>query len=165
MKSIENPGGFVFRPDLKPPVPPPQRKAGGKTGGSGFLSLFRSSEEAEAGSAGGGDASLDPVVLEAQVDRIHELGQNLLKMQTLEQVRAYKSAVRALLDHFVKNGLSAEELVSNRSVMNQKKYTIVKVVDEKLEKLVTGILQSQVKQLDILARLEEIQGLLVDLVH
>ena len=163
MKSIDNPGGFVFRPDIKPPPVLARRKA--KAGGSGFLSLFRSTDEAGEGSGSDQEAGLDPAILETQVDRIHELGQGLLKMQTLDHVKAYKAAVRTLVDYFVKNGLAAEELISNRSVMNQKKYTIVKVLDEKLEKLVTGILQSQVKQLDILARLEEIQGLLVDLIH
>ena len=162
MKTVENPGGFVFRPDIKVPTALVRKK----TGGSAFMSLFRQSDEADASHGSGSDgAGLDPVVLETQVDRIHELGQLLLKMQTLEQVKAYKAAIRALLERFVKYGLSAEELVSNRSVMNQKKYTIIKVIDEKLEKLVTGILQSQAKQLDILSRLEEIQGLLVDLIH
>jgi uncharacterized protein YaaR (DUF327 family) len=165
MKSVENPGGFVFRPDLKPAAGHPGQ-ARKRAGGASFLSIFRSADDGEESrtAAGGGDG-LDPAQLEAQVDRIHELGQGLLKLQTLEQVKAYKAAVKALLDHFVRNGLEAAEMVSNRSVLNQKKYTIVKVIDDKLEKLVTGILQSQVRQLDVLAKLEEIQGLLVDLIH
>ena len=161
MKTVENPGGFVFRPDIK--LPPAQGRK--KSAGGSFMSLFRGADEAERSSSEAGGGALAPELLEAQIDRIHELGQGLLKMQTLDQVRAYKAAVRGLVDHYVKHGLVAEELVSNRSVMNQKKYTIVKVIDEKLEKLITGILQSQVKQLDILSRLEEIQGLLVDLIH
>lgn len=162
MKSVENPGGFMFRPDIKQPPAGPARK---KPASSSFMSIFRAADEREGDNATASGDGLDPAVLEAKIDRIHELGQGLLKLQTLEQVRAYKAAVKNLLDHFVRNGLEAEELVSNRNIMNQKKYTIVKVIDEKLEKLVTGILQTQARQLDILSRLEEIQGLLVDLIH
>lgn len=160
MKPVDNQGGFVFRPDLKP-APVAQRK---KSAGKSFMALFRPAE-AEAGAEEVDPDAAGPEGLEEQLDRIHELGQKLLKSQTLEQVKAYKAAVKAFMQHFLRHGIEAGELVSNRSVMNQKKYTIVRIVDENLERLVTGILQSQVKQMDILSRLEEIQGLLVDLVH
>jgi len=99
------------------------------------------------------------------MDQIHDLGQKLMKQQTLEHVKAYKAAIKALMQHFIQYGLETNELISNRNVMNQKKYTIISVIDEKLERLVSGILQSQVKQMDMLAKLEEIQGLLIDLIH
>jgi uncharacterized protein YaaR (DUF327 family) len=40
----------------------------------------------------------------------------------------------------------------------------VKIIDNKLESLVQAVLQNQGKQLDVLERINEIRGLLVDLI-
>jgi len=47
--------------------------------------------------------------------------------------------------------------------MQQKKYVIIRVIDEKLEDLAAHVLKSQGEQLDILDRIDEINGLLIDL--
>ena len=49
--------------------------------------------------------------------------------------------------------------------MNRKKYTLVQVADRKLEELAVAILSGQAAQLDILARVEEINGLLVNMLQ
>ena len=163
MKPVENPGAYIFRSDIKAPIPAQSEKK--KSVGKSFMSLFKS--DGKTGSAEINDAGeqASPAELEQQLDQIHDIGQKLLKMQTLEQVKAYKAAVKAFMQYFLQHGIEAEEMVSNRSVLNQKKYTIIRIIDEKLERLVTGILQSQVKQMEILSKLEEIQGLLVNLMH
>jgi hypothetical protein len=65
----------------------------------------------------------------------------------------------------VERGLIVEENVSGRNVLNRKKFALIKVIDEKLERLALGILQTQKDQFDILARVDEINGLLVDLLR
>ncbi len=57
-------------------------------------------------------------------------------------------------DVFLKNGIP---------VLDEKKWVKIKVVDEKLEKLASYIVQSQKNQLTILKKIEEIEGILVDL--
>jgi uncharacterized protein YaaR (DUF327 family) len=47
----------------------------------------------------------------------------------------------------------------------RKVYHLIQVVDQKLETLASGILSGQLRQLEILARLDEITGLLVDLMQ
>jgi uncharacterized protein YaaR (DUF327 family) len=47
--------------------------------------------------------------------------------------------------------------------MEQKQYTLIKVVDTKLEKLASYILSSQKNQIEILRGVDEIYGLLVNL--
>jgi uncharacterized protein YaaR (DUF327 family) len=42
---------------------------------------------------------------------------------------------------------------------------LIQVVDQKLEQLAAGILTGQASQLELLARVDEIAGLLVDLLH
>jgi uncharacterized protein YaaR (DUF327 family) len=39
------------------------------------------------------------------------------------------------------------------------------VIDQKLDRLVQGMLQSQGSQMELMSRVEEIHGLLVDLSH
>lgn len=165
MKPVENPAAFLYRTDIKPPPGPSSEKK--KATGKSFLSLFRTAAETErSGVEAEGDVAADKAQLEAQLDLIHDIGQKLLKQQTLDQVKAYKTAIKSFMQHFLRYGMETEEVVSSsRNIMNQKKYTIIRVIDEKLERLVTGILQSQVKQMEILSKLEEIQGLLVNLVH
>ena len=48
--------------------------------------------------------------------------------------------------------------------MKKKRFTLVKVIDEKLESLVAEILRGQSEQLKILERIEEINGLIVDII-
>lgn len=164
MKSVDNPSSFLFRPDAASAssANTQQKK---KTEKSSFLSIFRSGagdNDEEQGSSPGGISEQE---IEKHLDRIHMLGQGLVKNHGIEQIREYKKAVQSLMKYFVDTGLRAEEQVSSRNILNQKKYYIVKVIDEKLEHLVAAVLQSQTKQIDILAKLEEIQGLLVDLMH
>jgi uncharacterized protein YaaR (DUF327 family) len=49
--------------------------------------------------------------------------------------------------------------------LKRKKFTQVEIIDQKLEQLAAGILSNQKDQLGLLGKIEEINGLLVDLLH
>jgi len=57
------------------------------------------------------------------------------------------------------------EKTSGGNILKRKKFTTVVVVDEKLERLAAEVLSSQRDRLEILRRLDEIHGLLVDLLR
>ena len=101
--------------------------------------------------------------LEGLLDEVHESGEALLQSQSLDNIRKYRQAVRAFLDHVLNRMLAVEEQVSGGSVLRRKRFTQVKVIDGKLERLAAEVLQSQGKQLDLLEKINEIQGLLIDL--
>jgi uncharacterized protein YaaR (DUF327 family) len=82
-----------------------------------------------------------------------------------EEIRHYKQAVRGFLHYVVKNGFDTKEQASGVNIMKRKVHTLVQVVDHKLEQLAAAVLSGQSSQLDLLARLEEINGLLVDLLE
>jgi len=109
--------------------------------------------------------SLSDAELEAMLDDIHRLGDLVRKQASLGTMRDYRRAVGAFIHVVVERGLTVEENSSGHNILNRKKFALVKVIDEKLERLATGILQTQKDQLDILARIDEINGLLVDLVR
>jgi uncharacterized protein YaaR (DUF327 family) len=49
--------------------------------------------------------------------------------------------------------------------MKRKSHAGIMVVDRKLEQLAAGILSGQTSQLELLARIEEITGILIDLLQ
>ena len=64
----------------------------------------------------------------------------------------------------VNHSLDVKSIISGGlNPMKQKNYTIVKIIDEKVEKLTRELLFNQLEKLQILERLDEIKGLLVNL--
>ncbi len=167
MKPVDNQGLPFVRSDLVANEKQKSEKKK-KLPTSSFFSLLGKSEE-------NGDIDNSAALLQKEADReaeigkqldeIHSLGQQLTKRQSMETIKAYKAAVKKLLMDYLNNGMELEEQISSRNILQQKKYLILRVIDEKLEKLVVGVLQTQVKQIDLLTKLEELQGLLVDLLH
>ncbi|MCF6334183.1 MAG: YaaR family protein [Spirochaetales bacterium] len=103
--------------------------------------------------------------LEDIMDRVHETGEQLKELPTLDNVKSYKLAVSGFLKFVVKNSLTAETRAGANfnPLKKQKRYTIIRIVDEKLERLAAGVLQNQGDNLFILEKIEEINGLIVDL--
>jgi len=97
------------------------------------------------------------------LDGVHESGEELKARPFPEEIKKYKAAVRSFLHYVVENGYTVEERMSGTNILKRKKFTLVQVVDRKLEQLAAGILAGQSSQLDILARVDEITGLLIDL--
>ncbi|MDR1987093.1 MAG: DUF327 family protein [Treponema sp.] len=99
------------------------------------------------------------------LDAVHSAGDDLKRRPLPEEILRYKTAVRNFLHYVVKHGYTTEKQVSGTNLLKRKNFAIVQVVDRKLEQLAAGILAGQTVQLEILARLEEITGLLVDIMQ
>jgi len=103
--------------------------------------------------------------LEKMLDDIHSIGEKIREDVTFGMISKYRSAVRAFLKHVVSNALEVEEKHSSPNILRQKKYTIVKVIDGKLERLASGVLMNQHGTFEVLAKIDEINGLLIDLIR
>ena len=103
--------------------------------------------------------------VEVLLDEVHEAGEALKRDPVFGPLNGYKTAVRRFLRYVLDNALETGEIlgIRNPETMLQKKYIAVRVVDEKLESLAAHVLKGQADQLDILRRIDEINGLLVDL--
>lgn len=103
--------------------------------------------------------------LEDLLDDIHESGDLLKDVPSLQNVKIYKGAVSKFLRFIVKNSLETETTAGSNfnPLKKQKKYTIIRIVDEKLERLAAGVLQNQSDKLNILDKIEEINGLIINL--
>ena len=102
---------------------------------------------------------------EELLDTIHVLGEELVRAHTLVNLDHYRDAVRAFLRIVVSDGLEVQETESGAHVMNRKRFTTVAVVDQKLDKLAGALMATQAEPLALLARVQEIEGLLVNLLQ
>ena len=108
------------------------------------------------------------------LDEVHTTGDALSKRPFPPEIAAYKEAVRNFVHYVVENSYDTEEQTSKVKIRRQsegveireqKKFTLVKIIDSKLEGMAAAILQGQLSQLTILEKLDEIKGLLVDLLE
>ncbi len=104
-------------------------------------------------------------ILQQLLDEVHEKGEELKEKPFTEQIRQYKAAVRNFLQYVIEKGFIIKEQTSGSNILKRKKYTLVQVIDKKLEQLAAGILSGQCTQLDILSRVDEIKGLLINLLQ
>ncbi|MDR2393949.1 MAG: DUF327 family protein [Treponema sp.] len=131
---------------------------------SGILEHINRDAEAEP-MATVGDLPLSEQGLNELLDAVHTTGDTLKNRPFPEEILQYKTAVRNFLHYVVKHGYTMEKQVSGTNLLKRKNFAIVQVVDRKLEQLAAGILAGQIVQLEILKRLEEITGLLVDVMQ
>ena len=82
----------------------------------------------------------------------------------MEAIKEYRQQVKAFIKFAVEHSIAVEETTSGANILKRKRFTMVKVIDEKLEALAVSVLAAQKEQLAILAQIDEINGLLVNLV-
>ena len=102
--------------------------------------------------------------LEQMLDDLHQAGDALKRSGASERINEYKRAVRAFVDYVVHNALEVGRVSSPIGVRQRKSYLLVSVIDGKLERLASAVLERQTQQMQIVQRIDEINGLLVDLI-
>ncbi|MDR1179094.1 MAG: DUF327 family protein [Spirochaetales bacterium] len=96
------------------------------------------------------------------LDAVHTRGETLKKTPTLKNADDYKQAVQRFIKLIVASCYELE--VSERKHHGELKPDIqIRIIDAKLEKLAAQIMRGQKEELEILRRVDEIYGLLVDL--
>jgi uncharacterized protein YaaR (DUF327 family) len=113
------------------------------------------------------------------MDEVRSAGDILQSRPFPEEIMRYKQAVRSFINYVVQNAYSLEHEKGipkflrpgfsgqrgTPDAMSQKQYTKIQVIDKKLEDLAAMLLSSQARQMELASRLEEIKGLLVDLLQ
>ena len=129
----------------------------------GFLNR---ADPAEAGGGVLGPGQSTEADFEALLDLVYDQGQELARNPSPENVVAYKKAVARFIRQVVDGSVEITETEGRmRKDMKKPRYAILHVVDEKLEKLGAYVLQNQRDKLEILRKVDELHGLLVDLRH
>ena len=152
-------------------------KRGGASGFSRIFNEFRSKTADELGSVHEMPVSEETVVF--LMDEVHSAGSALRDRPCPDEILRYKQAVRNFMHYVVKNGFTLEHENGLPRFMKpgfsgqrgtdesreQKRYTKIQIIDKKLEDMAAGILAGQLDQLKMISGLEEINGLLIDLLQ
>jgi uncharacterized protein YaaR (DUF327 family) len=104
------------------------------------------------------------------LDDVHSAGDALSRRPFPEEIKAYKQAVRNFVNYVVENGYTMEHengipKYSRPGIKEHRRYTKIQVIDKKLEGLAAAIMRGQANQFSILAKTDEIRGLLIDLME
>jgi len=161
---------FPEGPSPFAPLPQKKNDEGKKAGrGKGIFrtSLAKAIDENDAaeGSGAGLPAEYSDGPIGDLLDAVHEAGDRLKEHLSIAQVQAYKNAVRNFVHHVVENAWSVEKKTSGGNILKRKEFYRLAVIDESLEKLAAEILRNQRDRLEILRRIDEINGMLVDLLQ
>ena len=94
---------------------------------------------------------------------IDEQGRRLSDRVDVKEFEKYRRLIRDFLDEIVSNGytFSKEDAYSSRG--RHRYIATVKVVDEKLDELGKEVMKEQADKIEILHRIDDIRGLLLDL--
>jgi uncharacterized protein YaaR (DUF327 family) len=95
------------------------------------------------------------------VEEITRQGERFSKNPTLQELKLYKSMIREFLKYVTDRMFSVEHHTGGK--WKQKIYTVSKIIDEKLQALTKLVVSQQTDNIDLLATLDEIRGLLIDL--
>jgi uncharacterized protein YaaR (DUF327 family) len=109
--------------------------------------------------------------LQNLLDGVRSSGDDLRDRPFTAEILKYKKAVRDLVHYVVENGYDVVEKqgikkrvkVGNQHQWRQQAYRQIEVIDRKVDELAAVCLTGQAAQIAIVARLDEIRGLLVDL--
>ena len=103
-------------------------------------------------------------ILAVLQDDVYSSGSNLAENVNTETINKYKKAVKSFVNFALQHSLNVKAVTSGGlNPLKQRNYVIVKVIDEKIDKLTQELLFNQLEKLQILDRLDEIKGLLVNL--
>ena len=100
-------------------------------------------------------------------DAVEMAGDELKQRQDLASMEKYRQKVKQFMQFVVKNAFEVEKYQRrgfNRKGRKMDPRVQVKIIDEKLNKLASEMMYLQKGNLKLLARVEEINGLIIDLI-
>ena len=112
---------------------------------SNFSDAYRSSQKQE---------------LDIYINRIKNIGTQIISTQNYSDVVNYKKVIREYLKEIVNYTYS---LNKNNNFWESTYYTTVETINQKLEELTREVLSEQKNNIDITSSIEGIQGLIIDI--
>ena len=97
------------------------------------------------------------------IDNIDDVKKLLEHVVTIENLQKYKEAIKSFLEYYTKNELKMEQYYMRDKKGIEKKVSIIRSIDQKMNDLTENLLETNKGHLDILQKMGQIQGLLVNL--
>ncbi len=90
---------------------------------------------------------------------------NFLKSPNYSNLEVYKRIVQGILKEVMDRNTNLETLRTKAKGGSEKVYQVVQIVDEKIQTLADFIVHPENSTFDLMKRMEDIRGLLVDLMN
>lgn len=104
------------------------------------------------------------VDLDSALEAIDQLGKKLRDQPSAANLKDYKAAVRTFLQQVINAAYEVSERRFIDRFGRRRLFVVVAKIDERLEELTRLVLDKQDSTLDLAAKLDEIRGLLLDIV-
>jgi len=101
--------------------------------------------------------------LQEMRDSIDEQGKRLADRADVKEFEKYRRLIREFLDEIVSNGYTFTREDAYASRGRHRYIATVKIVDEKLDELGKEVMKEQADKIEIIHRIDDIRGLLLDL--
>jgi uncharacterized protein YaaR (DUF327 family) len=106
---------------------------------------------------------LDEVRFVAALEQVDEYARRFRESPIYYNLVKYKEIVRAVLRALIEKSFMVDEHSFHDYRGRRRLFMLVRTVDDKLEELTRLFLRQQLSGLELVARLDEIRGLLLDL--
>lgn len=101
----------------------------------------------------------------SMIDDIDELKKKLEEQLTLKNLHEYKENVRQFINYYSENELNVEQkTVQDGRTYANKKYTVIEAINEKVDSMTDDLMQTNRGHLELLSKMGEINGLIINLI-
>ncbi|OJF76454.1 MAG: hypothetical protein BKP49_07085 [Treponema sp. CETP13] len=101
--------------------------------------------------------------LQFLVDSVYSSGDELKKNTSPENFKQYHKSLSGFMRFVVKNSFQVETIRRRRRLSKKQPYQIIQTINKKLDELARNVLSNQRDQMNLLAKIDEINGLVVDI--
>lgn len=109
------------------------------------------------------DAQRTQEELQQKLQDIHNQGDRLARTMTVRELKLYRQMVKRFLEDTVKRGIGLKELRGFDRRGRTKRYKLLDEIDAALVSMAEELLDSEQGRLELLGKLGEIRGLLINL--
>lgn len=111
------------------------------------------------------DERSDAEQLSRMMRQIELQGERLHKSMTIRELRAYKALVRQFLEKTARKGIGLRETTGWDRRGRGKRYTLLDEVDRRLTELADELLDTEEGKIELLGKIGEIRGMLLNVLY
>lgn len=111
----------------------------------------------------GGQADVEQ--LNRMLQQIQMQGERLSKSMTVRELRAYKMLVKQFLEQTVRKGIGIKDTAGWDRRGRGKRYKLLDEIDRQLVAMADDMLETEDGKIELLSKIGEIRGLLINLVY
>ncbi|GAA3411804.1 YaaR family protein [Paenibacillus hodogayensis] len=107
----------------------------------------------------------DAEQLNRMLQQVQLQGERLSKSMTVRELRAYKMLVKQFLENTVRKGVGIKDTTGWDRRGRGKRYKLLDEIDRHLIELADGLLETEEGKIELLGKVGEIRGLLINLLY